>query len=41
MIQNRIYLYIIISHTKEILICYISTVVKRVEERDISWRVET
>jgi hypothetical protein len=38
MVVYVIYLYIIVSHTRKILICCISTVV---EGRTISWRVET
>ena len=36
-----LYLYIIIDHTREILMCYISTVGEQVEERVISYKVET
>jgi hypothetical protein len=41
MIIYEIYLYIIVSHTNEILLCYISTTGKRTEDRAISWRIET
>ena len=36
-----IYLYTIVSHAIEMLICCISTIGKRVEEHAISCRVET
>ena len=41
MIAYEIYLYIIVTHAREMLICCISTIEKRVEERVISCTVET
>jgi hypothetical protein len=41
MILYGIYLYIIVGHIREILICYTyNSIVKRVQERIISWRIE-
>jgi len=40
MVVYKIYSYIIVSYEREILICCISTLEQRIEERAISWRVE-
>ena len=41
MVVYGLYLYIIVGYTREILMCCISTVGERVEERVISCKVET
>ena len=40
MVVYGLYLYIIVGYTREIPICCISTIWKRVEERVISCKVE-
>jgi len=40
MVVYRIYLYIIVGHTREIVMCCISTVEERAKERVISCKVE-
>jgi hypothetical protein len=41
MVVYELYLYIIVSYTREIFMCCISTVGERAEERVISCKVET
>jgi hypothetical protein len=41
MVVYVLYLYIIVGYTREILMCCISTVGERIEERVISCKVET
>jgi hypothetical protein len=41
MVVYGLYLYIIVGYTREILMCCISIVRERVEERVISYKVET
>ena len=40
MVVYELYLYIIVGYTREILMCCISIIGKRVEERVISCKVE-